>query len=247
MSDVTSTAPQPLSLFSRIIGVITSPRATMENVVAAPRPAGVLLVAALLISIGATLPQFTEAGQQASLDMQVQGMERFGVTVTPEMYATLEERARNPYLKLLNAAGTLIFMPVAALFFAVIYWGVFNTILGGTAAFKQVLAIVTHSQIIGALGILAAAPVQLMQGKMTMTGPFTLGALVPMADPGGTLTMFLGSISVFSLWGFVVTAIGLSVLFKRKTLNIAIGLITAYLLVMFGIISLFGSFMGHGA
>jgi hypothetical protein len=50
MTETTTTSStQPLSLIARIIGVITSPKATFENVVAIPKPAGVLLVVALVI------------------------------------------------------------------------------------------------------------------------------------------------------------------------------------------------------
>ena len=113
--------------------------------------------------------------------------------------------------------------------FAALYWVAFNTVMGGTASFKQVLAIVSHSQVISALGIVAGLPIQLMQTKMTMGGPFNLGALAPMLEEGSTLATFLGGISVFSLWGLVVTAIGLGVLYRRNSRNIAITLIAVFL------------------
>ena len=94
---------------------------------------------------------------------------------------------------------------------------VFNALLGGTAAFKQVLAVVTHSRVIAALGA-AIRPIQMMQGTITMGG-------VQSRRPGAVLETspiraMLGSISVFTLWGIVVTAIGLGVLYHRKTRNI---------------------------
>ncbi len=60
--------------------------------------------------------------------------------------------------------------------------------MGGMATFKQVLAIVTHSQVIGALGLVAALPIYILgSGAMTMSGPFNLGALAPMLEEGSTL------------------------------------------------------------
>jgi hypothetical protein len=130
-----------------------------------------------------------------------------------------------------------------ALIFAAIYWAAFNTVLGGMASFKQVLAVITHSQVIGALGMVAALPIALTTGKMTPTGPFNLGALAPGLEAGTTLAAFLGSISVFSLWGLVVTAIGLGVLYRRNSTNIAITIIAIFLLIMFGVASVWGKFM----
>jgi hypothetical protein len=224
----TTSSTQPLSLVARIIGVITSPKATFENVVAIPKPAGVLLVVALVISVGSSIPQFTESGRHAAIEAQVKALERFGQTVTPEVRATMETRAQSPIVRGIGIAAAFVILPVMSLFFAALYWAVFNTIMGGTASYKQV-------------------PFQLMSGTMSMAGPFNLGALAPMLEEGSTLAAFLSSINVFSLWSFIVTGIGLGVLYKRNGLRIGIALIVVFLLFMFGITSLFGSFMGRGA
>jgi len=233
-----------MSLIARALGIITAPKATYENVVAAPRPFGILFLCALIIGIGTTIPQMTEAGRKAALDMQVRGMERMGLTVTPETYQRLETQSQNKALKALGAAATLIVLPIISLLITAILWALFNAILGGTASFKQVLAIVTHSYAITALAVLAALPIQLMTAKIQMAGPFNLGALVPMLESTSTLARFLTSISIFSLWGWVVTAIGLGVLYKRKSTNIAIGLIVVFLAFMYGLTSIFGGMFG---
>lgn len=244
MTDATAAPVQPMSLVSRFIGIITAPRKTYENVVAAPRPFAILFICSLIIGIGATLPQMTEAGRKASLDMQIRGMERVGMTITPEMSQRMEEQSHNKVLKLVGALTTLIMMPIFALLITAILWALFNAIMGGTATFKQVLAVVTHSYVITAIAVLAALPIQLMTTNLQMAGPFNLGALVPFLEDTSTLKRFLASISIFSLWGWVVTAIGLGVLYKRNSTNIAIGLIAVFLLLMYGLASAFGSFFG---
>jgi len=135
----------------------------------------------------------------------------------------------------------LIFLPIVCLIVTALLWAFFNTVLGGTATFKQVLAIAAHSYVITALGMLAGLPIQLAQAKISMGGPFNLGALAPMLDETSTLASFLSSISVFSLWSLVVTAIGLGALYKRRSRNIAIGLIVVFLLFMYGVTSIFGA------
>ena len=70
-----TTAPvRPMGLFARIVGVMTSPRATFENIVAAPRPAGVLLVIAIVIGLGAMMiPQLlNEELFQTQVNTQVE-------------------------------------------------------------------------------------------------------------------------------------------------------------------------------
>jgi len=206
-------AAQPASLISRIIGVITSPRATFEKIVAAPRPVGVMFVLALVIGIVQAIPLFSEAGRQAMLTAQLEAMARSG-PVAPDVAARVEQFSH--FMPYVAVAGTLIFLPVIALFMSALYWGIFNVVLGGTATYKQVLAIVTHSQVIGALAVLAGLPFMLSQPSLKFGGPFNLGALVPMLDETSRLARFLGNISVFSLWGAFVTATGLSVLYRRK-------------------------------
>ena len=229
------TEPAPASvpdqgLFARAIGVIFSPGATFAGVVARPRPAGILLLTSLVVALAAGLPQFTEHGRQTVLDMQVRSIERFtGQPVNPDMYEQM--RSRTQYAGYTTLASTLIVAPVFALFFAAIFWFAFNAILGGTALFKQVLAIVTHAGVIGALAAVVSAPITYLQDSPSMAGPFNLGALVPMLEPDSFLASLLGFISVFVIWQIIVTAIGLGVLYRRKTRNIAIGLMSAYLLL----------------
>jgi len=229
MTEAVAVAPDP-GLIARAIGILTSPRATFEKVVANPRPVGILFLVAIVVALAAGLPQMTEAGRQASLDMQVRQTERFsGQPVSPEQYQRME--AMSKYNFAFGVAGAFIGLPIFTLVITALYWVVFNALLGGTAAFKQVLAIVTHSQVIAALGAIVGAPIQMMQGTITMGGPFNLAALVPFLDEGSPLRAMLGSISVFTLWGIVVTAIGLGVLYHRKTRNIAIALLLVYFLI----------------
>jgi hypothetical protein len=240
---MTADAPAPaqpdMGLFARLIGVITSPRATFEQVVAKPRPAGALLISALLLGLAAGLPQFTETGRQAVLTNQVETQEQFmGRPLTDEEYGRAERMSH--YGGYFAMGGTLVSMPIMALIFGGLYWVTFNTIMGGTASFKQVLAIVTHSQIIGAVGAVLAAPIMYMQGKFTAGGPFNLRALVPMLDDSSTIARVLGFTNIFMIWGLVVTAIGLSVLYRRKSLNIAIGLLLVFFVIVFTLFSVFG-------
>ncbi len=183
--------------------------------------------------MAAAAPQFTEAGRQAILNARMQGAQ-----ATPQATAMVETIGR--FLPYLTLASSLIFVPIMALVLTAIYWAAFNTILGGTATFKQVLATVTHSQVIGALGVLVALPIMLMRPTATMGGPFNLGALVPMLEQGSKLAKLLGNISVFSIWGVFVTSVGLSVLYRRKTTGIFVTLMVVYGLIAYGTTMLFG-------
>jgi hypothetical protein len=243
VSDSVATAPNGKGVFGRAIGIIFSPGATFRDALHVPRPAGILFLCCLVISLATGLPQLTERGQQAALDNQVQAIERFtGQTVTPEMYAQMERQA--VYGAYGAFVGVFVMMPVFSIIITAVLWVVFNAIMGGTATFKSVLTVVTHSQVIGALGAVVSAPIQYLQGVQSMAGPFNFGALLPMLDPGGFLAMFLGSISVFVLWQLAVCGIGLAVLYKRTVGGVTLGLITVYLVVAAAVVGVISSFTG---
>src|SRR5580765_6003848 len=114
MTELTVPVPQDEGVLARAIGIITSPRRTFEVIVRNPRPAAILFLVAVVIALATSLPQFTERGQQAALDMQVQQIERFsGQPVTDEVYARLQTQMR--YSKYLTPVGVMIFTPIGAL------------------------------------------------------------------------------------------------------------------------------------
>jgi hypothetical protein len=238
-----SPSVQPLGLFQRMIGVIVSPGATFRHVVAAPRPVGVLFVVALLVSLAVMAPQIlNEDVIRSNVQTQVDMMQRVGQPVTPAGQEAMVIQARRwVWLTPLNF---LIFMPLGALFFAALFWAIFNATLGGTATFKQVLAIVTHGEVVSALGALAAAPFWYTQGQMTMAGPFTLRAAAPFLPDNSVWAWLLGTLSVFTVWWYVLVGIGLGVLYKRSAVNIAMGLLLARILIAAAILSAFGRFFG---
>jgi hypothetical protein len=217
---------ESLSLFSRAIGIVTAPKATFERIVLVPRPFGILFLCAVIMGAAVALPQFTEKGQRIIVDQQLKAMESRG-GATPEAQARLEQFSR--YFPYISMVSFLIFLPIVSLFLTALYWGVFNVALGGTASFKQVLSVVAHSQVIPVLGALVGIPFMLSNPSTSMGGPFNLGAVVPTLEAGSRLAKFLENVSVFSLWGVFVNAIGFAVLYRRKTTGIFVALLVVYI------------------
>lgn len=238
----TTTAPDapPLpGLVSRLIGVITSPGQTFAHIVRTPKVAGALAVVVLLMAAATAVPQFTERGQDMAIDMQVQQFERnSGQAMSDQQYAGMQQM--KPYMPYFTLATMMIFIPLMAVLTTAVLWAVFNTVMGGTATFKQVMAVVTHSQIITTLGSLVAAPIMYSRGVLSQTGVANLGAVIPSLDESSVLGRVLGMIDFFAIWWVVVLAIGLAALYKRGTTGIAIGLFVFYVLLLTGIASFLG-------
>jgi len=233
---VTETAaPEPsapaagkgLSLPARIIGVLTSPRATYADVAARPRWLGVLLFVILVGGAGTFVFLSTDVGKQALLEQQVRFMEGFGVKLNDAQYQRMEAGvARAPYT---GALGQAISLPLIALIVAGIALGVFNAILGGDATFKQVYAIVAHSGVVITLAQLFGLP--LAYARETMSSTTNLAVFLPFLDENSFPARLLGSIDLFQVWWIVSLSIGLGVLYRKRTGPIATTMIVIYVAI----------------
>ncbi len=224
---VPASAPAPKSLPARVIGVITSPRETFASVAAAPKWLGMLALTAIIVAAFTALPMTTEAGRQAAIDQQVTQMQSFGFTVNDQMYEALEKGAgRMPYT---TGLSVLVITPIFAVIVAGILFAVFNAALGGEATFKQVFAVLVHAGAISALSAIFSGTVNYFRGSIGSVA--NLGALLPMLSENSFAGRLLGMIDIFLIWYVVVLAIGLAVLYRRRTQPIAISLLTVYAVI----------------
>jgi hypothetical protein len=220
--------PAATNVFSRFIGIITSPKATFQGVVANPKILGMLLLTTLIIAVCAALPMTTEAGKQAALDQQVSQMESFGFKVNDEQYEGMRKgMAFAPYTTAISVA---VASPIIIAILAGILFAIFNAAMGGEASYKQVYSVVTHAGVISALGQLFVGPFNYFRGSMA--NPTTLAALLPMFDDTSFMGKLAGMIDLFIIWWVIVLAMGLAVLYRRRTQPIAMTLFGIYALII---------------
>ena len=222
-------APQP-GLLARIIGVLLSPRSTYEAVAARPRSLGVLLIVLLVSGVAQGLFLSSEVGQQTALDQQIRSIEAFGVTVTDQMYDQMEQGMKRAAFT--GPIAQAIFLPIIIAAEAGVLLMVFSLLMGGAAKFKHVYAVVSHSAVIVALQQVFSMALSYVSGK---TASANLGIFVPMLDETSVVTLFLGSIDLFFVWATVNLAIGLGVLYRRRTGPIATTLIGIYVVIALAI------------
>jgi hypothetical protein len=212
-------APAPKSLPARFFGIIFSPRETYESIVAHPKWFGML---ATCVIAGAVLVggfMFTQVGQDAWLDTVTASRQ-----MTDQQVQAFERMAS--YAGYFAIGQMLVALPLMLLVMAGILFAVFNAALGGQASFKQVFTVVVHAGPIGVVGQLFSMPLNYARG--TLTSAANLGSLLPMLDANSFPAHFLGAIDFFLVWQFIVLAIGLGVLFKRRTQPIAFSLLGLY-------------------
>jgi hypothetical protein len=215
--------PKGPGLIARLGGVIFSPRATYTAVAARPRALGALVVTIALLACiqGAFLS--TQVGKEALLNQQVRTMESFGVNISDQMYSQME--ARLAYAPYTTAAGQAVFIPIMAAVIAGLLMAVLGMLMGGTATFKQVYAIVAHSGAVLVVAALFTTPMGYLTGEFASAN---LGVFAPMLEETSFGARFLGAVDLGVIWWAISVSIGAGVLFKRRTGGIAATLIGVY-------------------
>jgi hypothetical protein len=222
-----ATAPPSRSLVARMTGVLLAPRATYADIAARPRALGALAFV-LAIIVAATFAFLsTEVGQQASLDNQVRQMESFGRTVTDAQYQQMERMA--PLSRYFAAGFQLVLTPIMALIVAGLAFAVFSAALGGNATFKQVYAVVVHSGVV--LSVQALFGLPLAYARESLSGATNLAVFAPFLDENTFAARLLGSIDLFLIWWIVSLAIGLAVLYRRRTAPVATTMLVVYVAI----------------
>lgn len=220
-----------MNVFARFIGIITSPRATFGSVVAYPKWLVMYLLTAVIMAIFAALPMTTEAGQQAVLEQQVSSMEAFGFEVNDQMYDQMQARAG--FAAYQTGGSMLVVMIIWWAILAGILWAVFNAAMGGDAKYKQVLAVLIHSGVISAVGQVFTGTINYFRGAVTSAT--SLSAILPIFEDDSFMGRLAGAIDLFVIWWIIVLAMGLAVLYRRKTQPIAITLFAVYAVIATGI------------
>jgi hypothetical protein len=215
-------APARQSLAARFVGIIVSPRSTFEGVAARPAWFGMLAVTivASIVLVGGFM--FTQVGQDAWLQTVTTARQ-----MSDQQVQTMERMA--PYAGYFAIGQMLVFVPLMLLVVSGVLYAVFNAALGGDATFKQVFAVVVHGGPVGVISQLFAMPLNYFRG--TMTSAANLSVLFPMLDESSFANRLLGTIDLFLVWQVIVLAIGLGVLYRRRTQPIATGLLIVYAVI----------------
>jgi hypothetical protein len=222
--------PTP-GLLARLVGVLLSPRETFAAVAAKPRWLGVMLVTLAMSSAAYYLILSAPDMQDASVDQQVRTIESRGNTVSDEQLANMERFIG--YLPVGYAVGIVVLGPLFGAAIAGIVTGIFSSLMGGNGTFKQVFAVMNHAGFIPAISGLFVAGMLLAGAKPVGVRPpgANLGVFAPMLEETSFPAVFLRSIDMFLLWWMVTLAIGLGVLYRRRTGPIATTFIGLYVVI----------------
>jgi hypothetical protein len=216
------------SLPARFAGVLFAPRATYAAVAAHPRWLGMFLTVFLISASAATALMSTEVGRNALLDQQMASSESFsGRPLTQAQIDRLEQFSK--YAVYTTPVFQFAFLALGGLLISGIAFAVFNAMLGGDASFTQVFAIVTHSGVV--LAVLSLFTTPLAYARESMSSATNLAVFLPFLDDSSFAARLLGSIDLIFIWWMLSLAIGLGVLYRKRTGPIAITLLAVYVAI----------------
>jgi hypothetical protein len=220
-------AVSPRSFGRRIVGILFSPRATYGEVAARPRWLAAFLVVYLLITAVATTFMATDVGRSAVVDQQITQSEAYGRQLTQDQIDRLETISK--YYVYGTPVLQLVSLTIGALLVAGVAFAVFNALLGGDASFKQVFAVVVHSGVV--LAALSLFTTPLAYARQTLSTATNLAVFFPFLDDASFAARLLGSIDLVYIWWMVSLAIGLGVLYRKRTGPVAMTMIAIYLVI----------------
>ena len=219
---VTEAGTPALSFPQRVVGMLFSPRATFESVVAHPKWLDVFLLVTAVLTIAWAVFLWSPVGSQAFLDNLITQAERSG-------QPTNNLQTAFPIIRMVTVIAIPIVSPIFTVLIAGLLYGVFAAILGGGASYKQVIAVVVHSGLVSGLGQLVVLILNYVRGTMTSATNFSVFA--PMLEENSFLFKLLSVIDLVWIWYLFILAMGLAVLYRRKTATIATSFYVLYLVI----------------
>lgn len=210
----------------RLIGVLVRPQATMAQVVADPAWALPWVVVIGIWAACAASLLYTDVGQQALVDEQVRRVESFGGTVDDASYEALQQKP--PLSAYFVSGNRLLLTPPVTLAIAMGLI-VLGRRGGREPALAQALAVAVHASAALALGQIVSTPLHYL--RESLTSPFNLAALLPLADEGTWAARALGSVDVFGLWWMWLLAVGLGAMTSRPSRHYVAVLLGLYIAI----------------
>ena len=118
--------------------------------------------------------------------------------------------------------------PITVFFMAIIALLVGNTFMGGSAKYGNLLNVTAWAFMVNILEMIIKIP--LMLSKWTVEVYTGLGVL-GIGEKGSFINSLLAGIDVFAIWRVILIAIGMGVIYNKKTQPYAVGMLTAWFIL----------------
>ena len=234
-----------MSVLSNIINIYIAPSKVFEavkdfNLKKAIVPLVILAVLGV-VSFWAIQDLATEVGYDTALE-RIENSSRIPDDQKEEIITQMEERMEGPQIT--GWVASALGGPVTVFFMALIALLVGNTIMGGSAKYGQLLNVTAWAYMINILESIIKIPLMLSKWSLevyTGLGVFGIG------EKGSFINSIFNAIDIFAIWRIILMAIGMGIIYNKKTRPYAIAMLIAWFLLRLigaGFSSFFGGLAG---
>src|SRR5579863_717630 len=207
-------APDSSNSFSRVFGVIFSPKSTFASIAA--RPTWILpVIISICLGLGFTFAIAKRIGWHDVVEKQMANNARAQKQMD-QLPADQREQAINTQAKVTSISfyvGSVVAPFAGVLLFAAVFMGIFNAILGAQIRFKSALGVMSYAWIPQLILALFAILILFLKDPSTIDVQNIVasnpGAVLP-EDSARWLVALLTSIDLFSFWTIITMAFGYS-------------------------------------
>ncbi len=234
-----------MSTLSKIINTYLAPTKVFEavkdfNFKKALIP---LLILALfgIISFWAIQDLVTEVGYDTALE-NIENSTHIDDEKKEEIIAKMEEKMEGPQIT--GWVFSFLGNPIAVFFMALVALLIGNTFMGGSAKYGQLVNISAWAYMIIILENIIKLPLMLNKWSLevyTGLGVFGIG------EKSSFINSLFAGIDIFAIWRIVLIAIGMGIIYNKKTKPYIIAMLIAWFvlrLISAGFSSFFGGFVG---
>ena len=236
-----------MSIISNIINTYIAPSKVFESVKdfewkKALVPLLVLVVLGV-ISYWVIQDLVAEVQYDAGLE-RIENSSRIPDDQKEEIIAKMESQMDSGPQKIIAWVASGLGGPISVFFMALIALLVGNTFLGGSAKYGQLLNVTAWAFMVNILESIVKIPLMLSKWSIEVyTGLGVLG----IGEKGTFIHSLLAGIDIFAIWRIILIAIGMGIIYNKKTQPYAVGMLIAWFvlkLIGAGASSFFGGFAG---
>ena len=184
-----------------------------------------ILVVLGLISYWAIQDLADDYGYEKAVSY-IENMDRLTDEQKVEQIAKIEDRMEGPQISSWISSG--LGLPVTVFFMALVALIIGNTFMGGSAKYGQLVNITAWAYMIVILESIVKIP--LMLNKWTLEVYTGLGVL-GIGEKGSFINSLLAGIDIFAIWRIVLIAIGMGIIYNKKTKPYLIAMLIAWVVL----------------
>ena len=215
-----------MSILSNIINTYIAPSKVFESIKDFEWKKALvpLLVLAVLGIISYSIIQdlADDYGYEKAVSV-IENMDRLTDEQKVEQIAKIEERMDGPQITSWVSSG--LGGPITVLFMTLIALLVGNTFMGGGAKYGQLLNVTAWAFMINILETIVKIP--LMLNKWTLEVYTGLGVF-GIGEKGSFINSLLAGVDIFAIWRIILIAIGMGIIYNKKTQPYAVGMLIAW-------------------